>query len=198
MRRIQSVIIVEGDVARVELTRGKWAIIDASDIPLVAGRCWHAIPAPNDKWYARSGAEYMHRRLTNAPPDKEVDHGDNDGLNNRLANLRVCTHKENMENGRFALTGTCPKGHAYDDANTYLNGRGGRICRSCNADRAAARIAAETPEQREQRRAYAAMSYQRSRDRRIAQSKAWAATRKDEKREYDRRRRERLKAEASP
>lgn len=31
----------------------------------------------------------------------------------------------------------CPKGHTYDEANTYINGKGHRICRACNRERQA-------------------------------------------------------------
>jgi hypothetical protein len=29
----------------------------------------------------------------------------------------------------------CPRGHAYDEANTYVNPRGQRLCRACGRDR---------------------------------------------------------------
>jgi len=37
---------------------------------------------------------YVHGDL----PDKEIDHIDGDGTNNRIANLRLATHKQNGEN----------------------------------------------------------------------------------------------------
>ena len=40
----------------------------------------------------------MHRMLVDASPGQEVDHKDNDGLNNRRRNLRPCAHRENMAN----------------------------------------------------------------------------------------------------
>jgi hypothetical protein len=40
----------------------------------------------------------MHRLITNAPPDMEVDHRDNDGLNCQDENLRICTHSQNAMN----------------------------------------------------------------------------------------------------
>lgn len=39
----------------------------------------------------------MHRIILGVTdPDLEVDHRDNDGLNNQRGNLRTCTHQENM------------------------------------------------------------------------------------------------------
>lgn len=43
---------------------------------------------------------YMHRVITNCPDGLEVDHKNNNGLDNRRKNLRVCTHAENSKNKR--------------------------------------------------------------------------------------------------
>lgn len=40
----------------------------------------------------------MHRQLLNAPNDVEVDHIDNNGLNNQRSNIRLCTKIENGYN----------------------------------------------------------------------------------------------------
>lgn len=54
----------------------------------------------------------------------------------------------NAENCRRGLTGEnmrakthCPRGHAYDEANTYINPRNQRLCRTCGRDRMRARRA---------------------------------------------------------
>lgn len=51
---------------------------------------------------------------------------------------------------RAALITRCPRGHVYDEANTFLN-QGRRICRACNAERVSAIYAGMTPEERELR-----------------------------------------------
>ena len=62
---------------------------------------------------------------------------------------------------RAALITHCPRGHAYDERNTYLNKKGKRICRACNAQRVAAVYARETPEQTARRAAVKAAYHQR-------------------------------------
>lgn len=46
----------------------------------------------------RRSVVLLHRLLTNAPAGKVVDHIDGDPTNNTRANLRVCSHAENMRN----------------------------------------------------------------------------------------------------
>jgi group I intron endonuclease len=100
-----------------------------------------------------------------------------------------------------ALTITnCPRGHAYDEANTYRSSAGKRICRECNRLRVKKVYENETPEQRERRRASAKADYENNYDARRAQQNAYAAAHREgsrayyqlhreEKREYDRIRR---------
>lgn len=45
-----------------------------------------------------NGRQYLHRLLMNPPKGMEVDHINRDRLDNRRENLRVVTHRENMQN----------------------------------------------------------------------------------------------------
>lgn len=102
-------IRVEGDLAFVPLTRGYEAIIDAADAPLVEQWSWHVTIGAHGVAYAQRTAQragkpccmLMHRIIVGAEPHEDVDHEDGDGLNNRRANLRRCTTRENMGNMRL-------------------------------------------------------------------------------------------------
>ena len=93
----------------IPLTRGKVALIDDRDFEEVSKHCWRAV-RPHKIWYAcgRVNGEdvYLHRLLLGPPEGKEVDHINGDGLDNRRANLRVCTHQQNLANARKWRTRT--------------------------------------------------------------------------------------------
>lgn len=98
------------DLFVVPLTKGQFAIVDADDAPLVRDRKWHvsaggrSIPrrlyakakylSDNGRWVDKK----LHREVTGASPGQVVDHINGDGLDNRRANLRVCTQSQNLMN----------------------------------------------------------------------------------------------------
>ena len=59
----------------------------------------------NGKWI---GSIYMHRLVLDAPDGTEVDHVNHNGLDNRRANLRLCTHRQNTCNQRPRVRAQCP------------------------------------------------------------------------------------------
>lgn len=114
-------LTIGGHSAVVPLTKGKFAIIDAADWPLVAPYRWLAIgPNPRGVWYAkmaRMPCTYLHRFLTK-PGHRRllVDHWNHDGLNNRRCNLRVCTQTQNQGNRRSFGNSSGYKGVCWDKA----------------------------------------------------------------------------------
>lgn len=73
------------------------------------------------------------------PEDMECCHGNGDGFDNRLVNLRWDTHAANMEEQRRHRAergATCPQGHLLAEPNlTKPNGRGYRDCLACHRAR---------------------------------------------------------------
>lgn len=98
---------VEGDVAYVELTKGKTAIIDAADAEAVARFKWHytaGYPAAYLGKRPNVNRKYLHVFLVKPEPGFEVDYADGDTCNNRRSNLRACTRAQNARNRRITTT----------------------------------------------------------------------------------------------
>lgn len=94
---------------RIPLTRGMFALVDEADMHLVSGRKWTLLGTPDapraaTHYFRDAGkrvvALAMHRLIAAAPASLVVDHINGDPLDNRRANLRACTHAENMRNRR--------------------------------------------------------------------------------------------------
>lgn len=106
----------------IALTGGRFALVDEADFASVSARPWSYVKS-------RSGCEYavsrvggdnalLHRVITGAPPDVEIDHVNRDGLDNRRTNLRVATCRQNMTN-KLARNRTGYKGVRYDPRRGY-------------------------------------------------------------------------------
>ena len=99
---------------QIQLTRGYFALIDDADFDHINQWKWHAlvIKRPNvTKVYAvrNEGTKkvYMHRALMDAPSGIDVDHKDDNGLNNQRENLRIATRSQNNWNSK-ARKGSTP------------------------------------------------------------------------------------------
>lgn len=100
------------------------AMVDDEDYEKVSGYAWALTKSGRRTQYAiydRGHGEnrvrlLMHRLITDAPTGKVVDHINGEGLDNRRANLRVCTITENLWNQpkqRKANTSSPYKGVSY-------------------------------------------------------------------------------------
>jgi NAD-dependent oxidoreductase involved in siderophore biosynthesis len=96
-------IRVEGPIAYVPLACGAEAIIDAEDAELVGLHNWYLdrdgraktkLPKVNGK----RRVLLLHRLVMGDPEGLEVDHRNNDPLDNRKALLRPATRAENAKN----------------------------------------------------------------------------------------------------
>ena len=119
-----------------------WSKVDRSEYG--PGGCWpwigHRLPAG----YGTLGNEYSHRLAVKISgrviPDRySVDHVicQNPPCCN-FAHLEPVPHWENTRRGngwtaQSARKTECKRGHAFDEANTYVNRKGHRYCRKCKA-----------------------------------------------------------------
>jgi hypothetical protein len=99
MRPNTNVIEIVGDVAYIHMLHGKVAIIDAEDVDRVKQYCWYT----GNKTSLRVGNKYMgllHRFILGLKKGdgKEVDHINQNPLDNRKCNLRLVTRSQNMMN----------------------------------------------------------------------------------------------------
>ena len=96
-------IVVCGDVAYIELTKGYVAIIDADDVSRVDMFCFHACPRANTIYAKCSkgpngNSTTLHQIINQTPQGMVTDHIDRNGLNNRKSNLRSVDHIQNVWN----------------------------------------------------------------------------------------------------
>jgi hypothetical protein len=81
----------------IKLSNGQIALIDKGDFMRLNKFKWHFVGG----YAARkeSGKTiYMHREIKNALKGTEVDHINNNGLDNRASNLRIVTRTQNNQN----------------------------------------------------------------------------------------------------
>jgi hypothetical protein len=116
------------DFAVVPLSKGLQAVVDAADFEMMSSHAWFAARTrqSRDNFYAQrcgwiDGKPHlflMHRVLMRAPQGQQVDHINGDGLDNRRANLRVCTAAQNAANkivrlGKSGFRGVFSRGDAH-------------------------------------------------------------------------------------
>lgn len=88
--------------AMIPITKGVVVIVDRADLNPLSAHRWQLT---SNGYAARGGGPYrptvlMHRQILGVPDGLYADHINGDRLDNRRANLRICTAAENARNRR--------------------------------------------------------------------------------------------------
>jgi len=87
---------------KIDLISGHVALADDADAELLRPYSWYLCRSGSGRLYVAArvrGSKVrvrMHRLLMNAPANMVVHHINNDGLDNRRANLEVTTNRKNL------------------------------------------------------------------------------------------------------
>jgi hypothetical protein len=89
---------------KIQLTKGKHALVDNDDYAWLSRHKWHTKIAPLTH-YARSRVNgkmvLMHRHILGVTEASIIiDHINGDGFDNRRSNLRIATRSQNAQNSR--------------------------------------------------------------------------------------------------
>jgi hypothetical protein len=94
----------------IPLTQGKFSKVDPEDYEYLIKHKWRTRKYPHTYYAIRTiqknnkrKIKLMHRIITNAPKGLLVDHINHDGLDNRKANLRLVTARENIWNSERGM-----------------------------------------------------------------------------------------------
>lgn len=87
-------------------SRGEQFLIDWDDHERISRYTWHLGKRGYPVTHIKRKTHPLHRVLLDFPDGYDVDHISGDKLDNRRANLRVCTHQENMCNQKMRNTNT--------------------------------------------------------------------------------------------
>lgn len=102
------------------IRNGLECIIDDCDLPIIQSKSW-LVKECNGKKYLRNDISfyvdctktkrktirtYFHRYIMSPGIGLEVDHINGNTLDNRRENLRICTHKQNIQNQKLRTDNT--------------------------------------------------------------------------------------------
>lgn len=105
------------DVGYIELTRDQFAVVDLEDFDEVSKYNWHANKSGNktrDVYYAYRAEKgkhvAMHREIMGLEygDNRQVDHINGDGIDNRRCNLKIVSNRENGQNRHVEDTSKYP------------------------------------------------------------------------------------------
>lgn len=108
---------------QISLTQGFFALVDDADFNWLDQFKWHVHRTGRTIYARRRISEesllYMHRLILglNSDDKRNADHINNNGLDNRRVNLRLCTKQENGFNQRVKIGGSSNfKGVCWDSS----------------------------------------------------------------------------------
>ena len=116
----------------IPLAKFRFAIVDAKDYDKLQTFRWRIRRYAGNYYAVRNAGIkdkntnkrtiFMHKMIVKTPKGMVIDHANNNGLDNRRANLRPATHSQNMSNrGKYKIVCTSKfKGVRYCK---WLNGR---------------------------------------------------------------------------
>jgi len=107
-------------VRYISLTKGQFAIVDAADFEWLSKYRWYALWSGAIFYAGRKEhglSLRMHREIMRPPEGMVVHHIDGNGLDNRRANLCVCTQSENLRHIGPRVGSSRFKGVSLDRAN---------------------------------------------------------------------------------
>lgn len=87
----------------IPLNKGKEALVDDEDFDMLSRYHWYC----DVHGYVRTSTPYkmyMHRLIMNPPKNMQIDHSDNNRLNNQRSNLRICSESQNRMNAQLRKT----------------------------------------------------------------------------------------------
>jgi hypothetical protein len=124
---------------KIPLSQGKFAIVDPADYEHLKSFKWFEKKSKHTFYAYRTQSVkenqicqrnlLMHRLITSAPPDMQVDHINHNGLDNRKANLRVVSSTQNCWNKR-KLSGKFSS--RYKGVSWNKNYKKWEACLTCN------------------------------------------------------------------
>lgn len=84
---------------KIPLSQGLFAKVSDEDYEHLSQYSWHAANTGRGTYACRgTKTSYMHREIMKPEKGQVVDHINQDTLDNRRENLRICEHKQNLRN----------------------------------------------------------------------------------------------------